>query len=116
LFYLYNSNYYLWKDVFLIFWCYIVYSDFFNEALKMRKFWLFWFLSFWEFILDLSFQMSLDPHIVLNEEMTPPPKYESYSSGLKNISDTLDEPVLDTIVLNHLPRKEMLWKYTIRLA
>ena len=60
--------------------------------------------------------MNLDPHIVLNEEMTPPPKYESYSSGLKNISDTLDEPVLDTIVFNTLPRKEMSWKYTIRLA
>ena len=57
--------------------------------------------------------MSLDPHIVLNEEMTPPPKYESYSSGLKNISDTLDEPVLDTIVLS--PLQNSSWYLTLSM-
>lgn len=41
--------------------------------------------------------MSLDPHVVLNEEL-PQQKYESYSSYAVARSDTLDEPIIDTVV------------------
>lgn len=42
--------------------------------------------------------MSFDPHVVLNEEL-PQNKYQSYSGGNSSTdTDTLDEPVLDTVV------------------
>lgn len=41
--------------------------------------------------------MNFDQHIVLNEEL-PPKKYESYSVASNNVTDTLDEPVVDTLV------------------
>jgi hypothetical protein len=41
--------------------------------------------------------MSFDPHVVLNEKL-PQQKYESYTSYAANTTDTLDEPVLDTVV------------------
>lgn len=43
--------------------------------------------------------MSLDPHVVLNEEL-PQQKYESYSSYAVARSDTLDEPIIETVVLH----------------
>ena len=47
--------------------------------------------------------MSSGDPVVLNEEIAP--KYESYSSqAVKGPSDTLDEPVLDTIVLQLIVR------------
>ena len=41
--------------------------------------------------------MSLDTPVVLNEEL-PQQKYESYSSYAVARSDTLDEPIIDTVV------------------
>ena len=41
--------------------------------------------------------MSFEPHIVLNEEL-PAKKYERYSATSNNATDTLDEPVVDTLV------------------
>jgi hypothetical protein len=44
--------------------------------------------------------MNFDPHVVLNEEL-PTKKYESYAGGNNSVNtDTLDEPVLDTVVKN----------------
>lgn len=45
-------------------------------------------------------------HITLNEEI-PPPKYSSYSNIKSGELNTLQEPVLDTIVPTQLPRNEI---------
>ena len=52
----------------------------------------------------------MDQPVVLNEEL--PKKYESYSSSASAKANTLDEPVIDTIVLVFPPRKEMPWRST----
>lgn len=52
----------------------------------------------------------MDQPVVLNEEL--PKKYESYSSSASTKANTLDEPVIDTIVLPFPPRKEMPWRST----
>jgi hypothetical protein len=57
--------------------------------------------------------MSFDPHVALNEEL-PEKKYESYSMTAPNLGDTLDEPVLDTVVHLKQCRKEISSRYTIR--
>jgi hypothetical protein len=49
--------------------------------------------------------MSLDPHLALNEEL-PQQKYESYSSYAAARSDTLDEPIIETVVLHRSCRSE----------
>lgn len=47
--------------------------------------------------------MNLEPHLTLNEEL-PQQKYESYSSYAAARSDTLDEPIIDTVVLHGVCR------------
>ncbi len=58
--------------------------------------------------------MIFDPQVVLNEEL-PTKKYESYSGGDGSVNtDTLDEPVLDTVVMNRPYRSETFKKSMIR--
>lgn len=47
--------------------------------------------------------MNVDP-VILNEEL--PKKYESYSSNVAPKTDTLDEPVIETIVTSLSSRNE----------
>ena len=59
--------------------------------------------------LDIyNLNITMDQPVVLNEEI--PKKYESYSSSVSKETNTLDEPVIDTIVIVPLFRKEMWWK------
>lgn len=53
----------------------------------------------------------MDP-VVINEEL--PKKYESYSSSNNQKLSTLDEPVIDTVVLQPAPRKETSKKSSIK--
>lgn len=57
--------------------------------------------------------MSFDPHLELNEEL-PPQKYESYSAPSNNLTDTLDEPIIDTMVPVHARRNEISDRFTTR--
>jgi hypothetical protein len=57
--------------------------------------------------------MSLDPHIGLSEEL-PQQKYESYSSYAANRTDTLDEPIIETVVLYLRFRSETSSRCTTR--
>jgi hypothetical protein len=57
--------------------------------------------------------MNGDP-VILNEEL--PKKYESYSSSIPSKGDTLDEPVLDTIVTHSPPRSATSQTSTKRSA
>ena len=45
----------------------------------------------------------MDQPVVLNEEL--PKQYESYSSSSGKNKNTLDEPIIDTIVLYFLTQK-----------
>jgi hypothetical protein len=58
--------------------------------------------------------MSFEPHVELNEELPPTKKYESYSMSVNNSGDTLDEPVIDTVVLEFLLRNETSNRSTTR--
>lgn len=55
-------------------------------------------------------------HINMNEEISPQ-KYESYSSNKTGELNTLEEPVLETIVIDVLLRKEtsIWWARKLRL-
>lgn len=58
--------------------------------------------------------MNFDPHLVLNEEL-PTKKYESYSVNNNSVNtDTLDEPVLDTVVKKCPLRRETSKRSMIR--
>jgi len=58
--------------------------------------------------------MNFDPQVVLNEEL-PSQKYDSYSGNNNSVNtDTLDEPVIDTVVTSILQRKEISRRSTTR--
>lgn len=57
--------------------------------------------------------MNADP-VILNEEL--PKKYESYSSSVAPKTDTLDEPVIDTIVTSLTRRNAISPTFTRRSA
>lgn len=48
--------------------------------------------------------MNIDQPVILNEEISK--KYESYSSSVDAKTETLDEPVIETVVYQILARNE----------